>query len=73
VDGMTNATTGILTTRISDEQSTIDDLKRRSDDMNVRLTAKEASLRTQYTAMETALAQAQSQGQYLSSQLARLG
>jgi flagellar hook-associated protein 2 len=73
VDGMTNATTGILTTRISDEQSTIDGLKRRSDEMNVRLTAKEASLRMQYTAMETALAQAQSQGQYLSSQLARLG
>ncbi|HYW28713.1 MAG TPA: flagellar filament capping protein FliD [Gaiellales bacterium] len=73
VDGMTNASTGILTARINDEQSTIDDLKRQSDDMNVRLTAKEASLRAQYTAMETALAQAQSQGQYLSSQLARLG
>ncbi|HET6850282.1 MAG TPA: flagellar filament capping protein FliD [Gaiellales bacterium] len=72
VDGMTNATTGILTARINDEQSTIDDLKRQSDDMNVRLTAKEASLRAQYTAMETALSQAQSQGQYLSSQLASL-
>jgi len=72
VDGMTNASTGILTSRINDEQSTIDDLKRQSDEMSTRLTAKEASLRAQYTAMETALSQAQSQGQYLSSQLASL-
>src|SRR5262249_54302988 len=37
VDSMTNATTGILTSRITDEQSTIDDLKRQSDDMTQRL------------------------------------
>jgi flagellar hook-associated protein 2 len=73
VDSMTNASTGILTARITDEQSTIDDLKRQSDDMTQRLNDKEAALRQQYTDMETALQQAQSQGQYLSSQLASLG
>jgi flagellar capping protein FliD len=41
--------------------------------MTQRLNDKEAALRQQYTDMETALQQAQSQGQYLSSQLASLG
>jgi flagellar hook-associated protein 2 len=73
VDAQTNATSGILTNRITAEQSEIDDLKRQSDDMNQLLTDKEASLRSQYAAMETAMSKAQSQGQWLSGQIASLG
>jgi flagellar hook-associated protein 2 len=73
VSSMVNATTGILSGRIAAEQTTIDSLKKQSADMDVRLTAKEAALRAKFTAMETALSQAQSQGNYLSSQISALG
>ncbi len=63
---------GVIAGRITSEQSTIDDLIQQSADMDTRLATKEASLRAQFTAMETALAQAQSQGAYLSSQIAGL-
>jgi|tagenome__1003787_1003787.scaffolds.fasta_scaffold20980908_2 flagellar hook-associated protein 2 len=63
---------GILDARIDGEQSTIDSLKKRSADMDVRLAAREKALRAQFTAMEQALSQSQSQGSYLSSQLASL-
>ncbi|MDX6547598.1 MAG: flagellar hook-associated protein 2, partial [Gaiellales bacterium] len=72
VSGMVDATTGILTGRIAAEQTQIDSLKKQSADMDVRLTAKEASLRARFTAMETALSAAQSQGSYLTSQIAAL-
>ena len=38
----------------------------------MRLTDKETALRAQYTAMETAMGQAQSQGQWLSGQVSSL-
>ena len=38
----------------------------------MRLTLKQQQLRSQFTAMESALSQAQSQGQWLSSQIAHL-
>jgi flagellar capping protein FliD len=39
---------------------------------DVRLADKEAALRRQYTAMETAMQQAQSQGSWLTSQITGL-
>jgi len=41
-------------------------------DMDDRLALKETSLRAQFTAMETALAQSQTQSSWLSGQLASL-
>jgi flagellar hook-associated protein 2 len=73
VSTMVNATTGVLTGRIASEQTMIDGLKQQSADMDVRLTAKEAALRARFTAMETALSHAQSQGSYLTSQISALG
>src|SRR5439155_25654975 len=73
VPSMVNATTGVLSGRIAAEQTTMDSLKKQSADMDVRLTAKEAALRAKFTAMETALSHAQSQGNYLSSQISALG
>jgi flagellar hook-associated protein 2 len=63
---------GVIAGRIASEQSTIDDLVQQSADMDTRLATKEASLRQQFTAMETALSQAQSQGSYLAGQIAGL-
>jgi len=63
---------GILPGRIASEQSIIDDLKHRRTDLEYRLGIREKHLRSQFTAMETALSQSQSQSQWLSGQIARL-
>ena len=65
-------TGGVLDSRISSEQSTIDLLGRQADDWNARLTTKEQQLRAQFTAMETALSQSQSLQAQLASQIAGL-
>ena len=41
--------------------------------MDVRLATREQALKAQFTAMETALSQAQSQSAWLTSQIAQLG
>jgi len=73
VNAWTDSTTGIISSRISSEQSTIDALTQRSAEMDVRLATKEQALKAQFTAMETALSQAQSQSAWLTSQLNSLG
>jgi flagellar hook-associated protein 2 len=68
-----NGTTGaILDARITSSDSIISSLKDREADLDVRLAAKEKSLRMQFTALETALAKAQSQGSWLAGQIASL-
>ena len=64
--------TPILDGRIASSQSIIDELTREMSDFDLRLHSREQQLRTQFTAMETALAQVQSQGSQLSSQLSKL-
>lgn len=66
------ASTGILSQRISSQQSLIDLLKKRQADMDVRLAQKEATLRRQFTALEAALSQLQSQNDFVSARLAAL-
>ena len=73
VNAWTDSSTGIISSRISSEQSTIDALTQRSADMDVRLATREQALTAQFTAMETALSQAQSQSAWLTSQIAQLG
>ena len=65
-------TGGVLASRISGEQSTIDDLKQRQTDIETRVALRETNLRAQFTAMETALSQAQSLQSQLSGQFAAL-
>lgn len=71
-ENATASTTGILTTAIEGRRAEI----RRLDDSiamwDVRLDRKEAALRRQYAALESALGAAQNQGNWLSGQLASL-
>jgi flagellar hook-associated protein 2 len=69
-DGVVHA--GVLDSRISSETTQIELLKRQQADMTTRLALKEKQLRAQFTAMETALSKAQSQGQWLGAQLSGL-
>jgi flagellar hook-associated protein 2 len=69
LDPVTKATTGLMDVRAKqagDEASSITDQIAQMED---RLTQKADRLRAQFTAMEQALAQSQSQGSWLSSQL----
>jgi flagellar hook-associated protein 2 len=63
----------IFTSRLSSEQTMIDSLSKQQSDMDSALAAREAAMRQKFTAMETALSQLQSQGTWLSGQLAQLG
>ena len=63
---------GILDQRISQEDSVKSDLASRIADMDVMLQQKQDMLKQQFTAMETAIAQSQSQGQWLAGQIAGL-
>ena len=63
---------GAFTSRLASGDATIARAKKDSAGWDLRLASKEAALRKQYTAMETALSGAQSQGQWLSGQIAKL-
>ncbi len=65
-------TGGILNSAIASEDSLINQLGDQKAMWDVRLNDKQAALRQQYTAMETAMSQAQSQGQWLTGQIASL-
>jgi flagellar hook-associated protein 2 len=70
---LTDATAGgILQSRIAGEDDTIKELKDQQSDWDQRLALKEQQYRAQFTALETALSQAQTQGQWLSGQIASL-
>jgi flagellar hook-associated protein 2 len=63
---------GILASRISSQDSVISSLRARQADLDVRLAQREKALRAQFTALETALQQAQAQSSWLAGQIAAL-
>jgi flagellar hook-associated protein 2 len=63
---------GTLDSRITSEGDEIKDLASSISDWNDRLTLRQTALQAQFTAMETALSQSQSQAQWLSGQIASL-
>ncbi|HEV7641659.1 MAG TPA: flagellar filament capping protein FliD [Gaiellaceae bacterium] len=69
---LTNNLTGQMDLRVTSSESQINLLKQHESDWKERLKVKETALRAQFTAMETALAQSQSQGQWLSGQIAKM-
>jgi flagellar hook-associated protein 2 len=66
-------TGGLFDQRLNDLSSEITDLRQQESDMQDRLNATQQRLQAQFTAMETALASAQSQSSWLASQIASLG
>ena len=64
---------GLLTSNITQQQSAVQDLGDQIADWDVRLQLRQTSLEQQYSAMETALSQLQSQSSYLTSVLGSLG
>jgi len=67
-----DTTGGTIDVRIVGADAELKRLQRAMADMDDRLALKETSLRTQFTAMEAALAQSQTQSSWLSGQLASL-
>jgi flagellar hook-associated protein 2 len=65
-------TGGVISSAIASRSQLIDMLGKQKADWDVRLTAKEAALRAQYAQMESALQSAQSQGSWLTGQVASL-
>ena len=63
---------GLLTSNITQQQSTVQQLGDQISDWDVRLALRQQSLEQQYSAMETALSTLQSQSSYLSSVLGSL-
>src|SRR4051812_42120953 len=63
---------GTMASRLSSEDATQKSLNDRIASMDVLLNNKQATLKQQFTAMETALQASQAQGQWLSGQLAKL-
>jgi flagellar hook-associated protein 2 len=70
--GSYTGTKGVLTGEISGESSLITSLNQQKADWDIRLADKQTALQTKFTAMETALSSLQSQGQWLSGQIAKL-
>jgi len=67
-----DTTGGTIDVRITGADAELKRLQQAMADMDDRLALKETSLRAQFTAMETALAQSQTQSSWLSGQLASL-
>ncbi len=63
---------GTLESRVASDDSLLASLRTRLTDTDRRLSGKEAALRKQFAAMESALSQSQTQGAWLSAQLSRL-
>jgi flagellar hook-associated protein 2 len=63
---------GRISNAIASKESQISSLKSNIESWDSRLAMKEKQLQRQYTSLETALGKAQSQGQWLSGQLANL-
>lgn len=66
-------TQGLLTSNITQQQSTVQDLGNQISDWDTRLALRQQSLEQQYAAMETSLSQLQSQSSYLTSVLGSIG
>lgn len=67
-----DTTGGTIDVRITGADSELKRLQKTMADMDSRLALKEQTLRAQFSAMESALAQSQAQGSWLSGQLASL-
>jgi flagellar hook-associated protein 2 len=63
---------GLISSTITSKEGQISSLKSNIERWDNRLAMKEKQLQRQYTALETALGKAKSQGQWLSGQLANL-
>jgi flagellar hook-associated protein 2 len=70
--GATDVANGTLTTAIQGRNSEMRALNDQIDDWTNRLAVRQQTLNSQFTAMEVALQQSQTQGQYLSGQLTGL-
>jgi flagellar hook-associated protein 2 len=70
---ITEPGTGTVNSSQDALQTQIDDIGKDIADMQTRATAKQEQLQAQFAAMESALSQLQSQGSFLTSQLAQLG
>jgi flagellar hook-associated protein 2 len=68
-----SASNGLLNTRIDGETKTISDLTAQSSAWDQRLAIRQQTLQAKFVAMETALSQAQSQSDWLSGEIAKLG
>jgi flagellar hook-associated protein 2 len=71
-DSVLNSGSGTIDTTTSALQLTIDTLTSRETDIQGRLDRQKAALTAQFTAMETAMSKLQSQGQWLTGQIASL-
>lgn len=67
-----DTTGGTLDTQITSADAELKRIQQTMADMDDRLALKEQTLRAQFTAMETALAQSKTQGDWLTGQLAAL-
>jgi flagellar hook-associated protein 2 len=67
-----DGTNGVLTGRVTSDDSQLKDYTSQIDDMNQRMDDEQARLKAQFSAMESALAQAQTQQAWLTSQIATL-
>lgn len=65
-------TTGILSNRITGADDELRALKRQMEQMDSRLSVKEKNLQRQFAALEVAIQKSQTQGEWLSGQLAGL-
>ena len=68
----TNNTSGILATKTDAIQNTIDSIKDRQDEVAKKLEATEASLRAEFTRLESIIAEFSATGDFLTAQLANL-
>jgi flagellar hook-associated protein 2 len=68
----TDTATGVLTGAVKGRNDLVRDLNRRIDDWDLRLQKRQVALKSQFTAMETALQSLQSQSTWLSGQIASL-
>jgi flagellar hook-associated protein 2 len=73
INGQIAPASGMLVSRMASEDSLISLMTQQQTDIQQRLDMREATLRAQFTAMESALSQNQSQSSWLSSQIASLG
>ena len=72
LDAYTNNTSGILTTKTDSIQNTIDNIKDRQDEISRQLEETEASLRAEFTRLESIIAEFTATGDFLTAQLGNL-
>jgi flagellar hook-associated protein 2 len=68
-----SASNGLLSMRIDTETTAIGSLQKQSSDWDVRLSLRQEMLQKQFSAMEVALSQSQSQASWLDGQIKQLG